>query len=330
VRWRYALGDPNYEVFFNEWVDEYYYLYPQGVGVRVIDIWAHSDLPHEILQPQYIYPSGLTPPQMFSGAVAKLMNLSGAEVANHLEDPLMETPEEVERWSDGIMRIRLKGRQHPWLGWTRDHDLVPRIRHNRLIQGDLRYALGGHWPMQKQNVDVFSIASTHKPYHGWLGSFHVITEAAVTPNRWVHIFGVTDEEDGRIKEVLSAWSQPASVRMNGSGWRAAGFDFTQMAYVFEPERDADAGVCRFEIEPGADQVLHDPVFLLRGAGKEQVHVAQQGAALDRGRYRTSTVKSNSGKADLLVWLDGSVRSTVRLEIEVGSQSAKLRDGGDRK
>jgi hypothetical protein len=96
-----------------------------------------------------------------------------------------------------------------------------------------RYALGGHWPLQKNNVDVFSIVSTHRPYHGWLGSFHVFSDASIQPNRWVHIFGATDRDDAYVKEILASWLDPADVAKAGPGWRFAGLDATQMAYVFE-------------------------------------------------------------------------------------------------
>ena len=66
----YALSDPNYRIFRDEWVDEYYYLYPDAVGVRQVNLWANSDVTHEFIQPQYVMPPGVLPARCSSNSPA--------------------------------------------------------------------------------------------------------------------------------------------------------------------------------------------------------------------------------------------------------------------
>ncbi|MDF9797887.1 hypothetical protein OKW21_003150 [Catalinimonas alkaloidigena] len=38
VHWRYAVTDAHYKNHHNEWVDEYYFFYPDGLGVRQVNL----------------------------------------------------------------------------------------------------------------------------------------------------------------------------------------------------------------------------------------------------------------------------------------------------
>ncbi|MEJ1971856.1 MAG: hypothetical protein WDM96_05005 [Lacunisphaera sp.] len=72
---------PHYLIFHNEWVDEYYTLYPDGAGVRAVDLWAGAAAEHEVLDTIMVKPPGTRTGQLFAGPVATLANLDGREVS---------------------------------------------------------------------------------------------------------------------------------------------------------------------------------------------------------------------------------------------------------
>ena len=157
IHWRYALTDPNYRIFRDEWVDEYYYLYPDAVGVRQVNLWANSDLTHEFIQPQYVMPPGVLPAQVFERQPCRVFNLAGESVVDDMDLAGPDKPRQVDcdQWTEGVMRIRLKDRSHPFYAWVRRDDLFPRI--DRIFPpwqppvGDVRYNFGT--PLAHQAVE---------------------------------------------------------------------------------------------------------------------------------------------------------------------------------
>jgi len=231
VLWRYALGDPNYQIIFNEWVHEYYYFYPDGSGVREIQFWANSDVRHEILQPQYVFPTGVIPEQMFEDTACTVFNLKGEMTVNLLEKPVTKHPEFAKSWEEEIMRIYLKGRKHPYLVWSKREDIVPNSINNGLIMGDVRRSMGGHWPMQPMNVDVYSVVGTEKPYHSWLGNVMIFSDPNEHPNRWIHLIGATNESSNKLITLGKNWLYPAGIKIRSKGFEFEGYDNIQKAYI---------------------------------------------------------------------------------------------------
>lgn len=312
ILWRYALGDPNYQIFFNEWVHEYYYLYPDGSGVREIQFWANSDVRHKILQPQYIFPTGVIPEQMFEDTACTVFNLKGEMTVNLLDKPVFEQPEFAKNWSEEVMRIYLKDRKNPYLIWSKREDIVPNSVNNGLIKGDVRRSMGGHWPMQPMNVDVYSLVGTNKPYHSWLGTLHVMPQPEKQPNKWIHLIGITDQSNSHLITIGKNWLYPAKIKMTGKGFHFEGFDTTQKAYVFGNE-NTQATTLSFSFSDVEEKIIN-PVIIVKNNPQKVKTIRLGNSDLDITEFKSGIIKKDN-EYQLIIWLNKEISQGVPISIQ---------------
>jgi hypothetical protein len=312
VLWRYALGDPNYQIIFNEWVHEYYYFYPDATGVREIRFWPNSDMEHEILQPQYVFPTGVIPEQMFEDTTCTVSNLEGDITVNLLDKPVYEHPEYARQWDEEIMRIYLKDRKHPYLVWSGREDIIPNAINKGLIKGDLRRAMGGHWPMQPMNVDVYSVVGTERPYHSWLGNLTVIPEPDKQPNRWIHLIGITDKDNRRLRQLAGNWLYPPEVNIKGKGFVYEGYNPVEKTHIFNQIGSQKALNFSFT---GFDDSLVMPVLLIRNANTELKAISIGEINLEPTDFRTGQAGID-GAEGLIVWINREIDSGDHILIKL--------------
>ncbi|WP_206036263.1 sugar-binding protein [Crateriforma spongiae] len=318
LRWRYALGDPNYQIIFNEWVTEYYYLYPDGSGVRDIQFWANSDVRHEILQPQYVFPTGVIPRQMFEDITCKVFNFDGESVVNRIDAPVLKHPEQAKDWKEEVMRIFLKDRKHPYLIWSKREDIVPNSINKGLVVGDVGRSMGGHWPMQPMNVDVYSVVGTDRPYHSWLGSVHVVPDPKTQPNRWKHLIGVCDQGDEQLITIGTNWLYPPSVHTQYDGISFTGFDAAQKAFVFHQSHEVPELNFCFS---GEEETVFHPVVILENCFMEIQSISIDNEALAPEEYKSATI-TTSGDAGKIIWLDREIPIETTLSIRFTSTTGR--------
>lgn len=315
ILWRYALGDPNYRVLFNEWVHEYYYLYPDGSGVREIRFWANSNVEHEILQPQYIFPTGVIPEQMFQDTVCAVFNLKGEMTINQIDSPLLKQPEFAKTWNEEIMRINLKGRKNPYLIWSKRDDIVPNYKNNGLVTGDLRHSMGGHWPMQPMNVDVYSVVGTNKPYHSWLnGNIHVFPDPSKQPNRWIHLIGTTDQGNDHLITIGKNWLHPANITIKSKGCSFERFDAIQKAYIF---KNANTGNHALSFDFfGVEENTINPVLILKNSSQKVKYIRVGNKKLDAADFKTSIINKDD-ENQIIIWINKEIspKTSVNIQFE---------------
>jgi hypothetical protein len=304
ILWRYALSDPNYRIIFNEWVHEYYYLYPDGSGVREIQFWANSNIAHEILQPQYIFPNGVIPEQMFEDTVCMVFNLNGEKAINLLGKPILIQPESTKTWNEEIMRIYLKARKHPYLVWSKRKDIIPNSENNNLVVGDVRHSMGGHWPMQPLNVDVYSVVGTNKPYHSWLGSIHVLPTADKQPNTWIHLIGITDKANSELITIGKNWLYPPKVTLKSKGYHYERYDVKQKAYIIKNENVKEPTLLNFSFSDSENNIIN-PVLIISNMNNNLTSIKVGGKNIGTDNFK-SGMESHGMSNNLVIWINEEI------------------------
>lgn len=320
IQWTYALNDANYNIFLDEWADEYYTIYPDGTGIRSIHLWANSNLMHEIVQPQYVISPGVIPEQMFEDTVVQVFDLGDQMQVNELYMPASERPEyEMQNdWQEGIMRMNLKDRSQPFLVWSRREDLLPDFDAAFLTwqfpNSDVRYNLGAHWPVTDVPVDLYNIVSTDKPYHSWSGWIHVISDKGKQPNVWTHLLGSTTEDNDHLKDIAASWLYPAEVEILKGGFGFKEYDAEQMAYIFyKTGRQKNQGL-KFRLTSDKREKIVNPVFVLKDVQNTmEVRLKLEGRELTPDGFRYTWL-NDSDATQLLIWMDRVINKTSTIEI----------------
>lgn len=312
VLWRYALGDPNYKIIFNEWVHEYYYFYPDGSGVREIQLWAnHDGLKHEIMQPQYVFPSGVIPEQMVEDTAASILNLKGDIFVNTLEAPVWEVPDSVYAWDEEIFRMYLKNRKHPYLIWSKREDMIPNALNDGLARGDIKRTMGGHWPLQPMNVDVYSVVGTDRPYHAWYGNVYIFSDITKIPNHWKHLIGLCDSDSERLVHIGKNWLEPPTLSVDTENVSFLDYDENQKAYVLEAQQDVQD--LRLTFSGEKEGVAH-PVFIVKNLTKDVKSVRIGKRLLDTDSFK-SGLASRHNQDELVIWIGEDVPGDIPVIFE---------------
>ncbi|HID91298.1 TPA: hypothetical protein EYP44_04995, partial [Candidatus Bathyarchaeota archaeon] len=97
VHWRYAESGFKYSICDDEWVDEYYYFYPDMVGVRKIMGWILKGSWHETNEFITVLPAGMHPREALELRSMTIMDLEGNHLNLDYPDPWKNWE---ARWSD--------------------------------------------------------------------------------------------------------------------------------------------------------------------------------------------------------------------------------------
>lgn len=309
VHWSYALNSPNYKIFMNEWVDEYYYFYPDGTGIREVLLWANTDVSHDYSQVILTYPPGVTPMQMFEDDVATGLNLAGNKATNadYRKFDSNTRPDNYHNWNEEIFRMLFKDRPDPYFIWSKDKNITPYYYTDQNLTGFITSELGAHWPVTKRNIDVYGVVGTDKPYHGWLGNIHIKSDKNNVPNKNIQFMGVTDEKDESLIQIGKSWLNPIGVKIESYNGNFVKYDPSQRAYIF----DQINGKLVFQFEKRNNEKIINPVLIIKGAVNEDYEILVNGKKTNKARMGITSYQNTQA---LVAWIGESINSGGRVEL----------------
>lgn len=293
VHWRYALSDPHYRIYRNEWVDEDYILYPDGVGIREVNLWPNSDTRHEMFEALLAKPPGVHTEQLFDNTFASLSNLEGEGYSNKYFYENKDLYEEfLNKSNDFIVEIHFKDRMHPFTVFSLRDDIMPGVTRghisvcSRIIStADRR----GHWPASRYQIDGYNTVGLDVPHHGNIGNIQAEVDPKNQPTTWTFLIGVTDK--GSNKPVLHAksWLYPADIELLSRHFSYDGFDFSQRAYMIKAEKSSE--VCKIKLK-SLNGFTTNPVFIIDNPSMTLRQIKIDDKKLDDTLFKEGTTWDN--------------------------------------
>ncbi len=175
VKWSYALINPDYEGPYAGGaypeVEEYYTLYPDGVGVRRIEYIQKNNSNykyHELAEPLIIAGSSSVPQDHAKKPAMVVSNLSGSKYEIHPNKP-SDLVDNVKRWSEQIYRARLSNSPDAFCVFSFSPDrkeVSPYEICNDFSWHNTTYQMS-HWPVDKQKYLLVPNGDYHKSYATW-------------------------------------------------------------------------------------------------------------------------------------------------------------------
>ncbi|MFC1551545.1 sugar-binding protein [Candidatus Latescibacterota bacterium] len=267
VHWQYALADAHYNIHENEWVDEYYRFYPDGVGVREVNLWANSTKEHEFLDLIPVKPPCVQSVQQYEQDIATLKRLDGIgySTSEFWAQDIDFYNKFLESSNDFVFEFNLKDRLHPFTVFSIRNDLFPNVaKHNisvcspknHIKLGDNR----GHWPASRYPIDGYNAVGNDRPRHGNIGNIHMGVDGETDqPEKWVHLIGITQPNRNDKYMHGKSWLYPAKVEVKSNNLTFQGYDYYQRAYIFEV--DENASECTFLMN--SNQEILNPAFIFK-------------------------------------------------------------------
>ena len=314
VHWRYALTDAHYRLHNNEWVDEYYYLYPDAVGVRDVHLWANGNEVHEFFEIIPVQPPGMQVSDMFGDYVAELTNLDGQSYTTNdfNQHDLAFHRDFLSGGKDFLVRVNLKDRRHPFAVFTYRDSVNPGLDHNYITlcrpQDYLRSSHRGHWPASEYAIDGYNLIGNHRPSHGNIGNIKKPVSSGSNPNTFTMLMGISDGDNAAASRHARSWLNPLTVTTEKKSAIYNGYDFRQRAYLLQC---SGSGTIRLRLTAAGEAILN-PVFILNNPPVTTIRsVVLGGKKLSEGDFRCGTGKNGQ----VILFLNRQIEGNIQLEVQ---------------
>jgi len=271
VHWRYApvsshdnTWRPDEKTGWEVWVDEYYYVYPDGAGIRKV-IWNKGTLGPAvqfqeslpILQPGQLKSDLLEQDYVMIGNYDFNQRAVAQELRNHPAD-----------WPKNytVQQFNFKSEHKPFICFEPG---------NRMF---VRYvALGyNHFPVGQARCDGRWIRMFDRPSHV---SSSPISDPVIHENGnrayWNGLYGMNRMSMKELINFGRSWAYPAELSLTGSGFSSQGYDKSQRCYQVENIEPKGRQV-EISLKGSKDSPVVNPAIRIRNWNSDEAKVLVNG------------------------------------------------------
>ncbi len=280
IHWHYALIDLNYYNPDNETADEYYYMYPDGFGVRYVEAKIKPDAWHEESEFIVLIPPGYNPFELIEDNDVTLYSPDGKKKWQ------VTHPKPNIQWEANqptVYRVHLKNNPYTPVMVT------PNLEKQSSFDGwqnKKRYISpsywGDHWPVTRgfetrnSPPEFYRVRPTHaslvSTYHKPLTQTPLGNGLSMT--RWAWLIGITNLPDDAVLKIARNFLTPPQL-VPQKGLTSVSYDMTQRAYVLMLKPGAKTASF---IVKGEDELVH-PAFVVKNMPTKTVQVVVNGKLL---------------------------------------------------
>jgi hypothetical protein len=278
VHWRYApvsshdntwMPDP--KTGWECWVDEYYYIYPDGSAIRKVS-WNKGTVGRAV---QYQETLPLLQPGQRKEEILDKDYVSVADYAFNSRS----VPEDLRRqppdWPRNftVQQINFKAENKPFICFEPGNRLSVRWI-------DLGY---NHFPVAQARCDGRWIKVLDRPSHITSSpiSDPVIHESG---NRqyWTGLYGMNAQSLTEIVRFGRSWAFAAEMSLRGAGFESRGYDKSQRCYQIE-NRGPKAGKVEIVLQGSRDSPVINPAIYVTNWNASGARILVNGREIKDGR-----------------------------------------------
>jgi hypothetical protein len=278
VHWRYALVSshdnvwrPDEKTGWEAWADEYYYVYPDGSGLRKVS-WNNGTL-GEAVQFQESLP--LMQPGQRKGDLLEPDYVTIADYDFNQKSVPQDLRQHPSDWPHNytVQQFNFKSENKPYICFEPGNDMLVRY-----------VALGyNHFPVGQARCDGRWIRTLDRPSHVSSSpiSSPVIHEEG---NRchWNGLYGMNRMEMDEIITFGRSWAYPAELSLNGSGFTSQGYDKSQRCYQIEKDQPA-AGPVEISLQGSKESPIVNPAIRVKNWNSDEAKIQVNGKQNDQCR-----------------------------------------------
>lgn len=301
INWRYLQMDVRFRqkdlpnnTGFGEWGNEEYYIYPDGVGVRKVlpgrGGWQETILLNE---------PGTRPEDNIELEACTLLNMKGQSKTYSWEDgyPQFDLP------GANIQYIHFKSEYKPFLifragGEFEVFNLEVRPEYSH-------FPWWNHWPVAQISSDGRSAYAPDRAAHSSL--------SWGDPNGQAALYGMTNKDPQDLVMLARSWNFPPHLELQSTGFLSEGYDYTQRAYVFRAQNDAQK--LSFKFQASNKSPVLNPALVIHDWNPGQLALYIDGREISEGKeFRFGVEYDVSGNAMTVVWFRQKSTIPVRIEL----------------
>lgn len=312
VHYRYALCDILYRIprtdkktGWGDWVDEYFTIYPDAVGVRNAKYWT-SDLGHYSFQDtQFLSQPGTRPEDNIEIDSLTLANQQGETVTLSWAK---EVPDSTLK-NANIELVNLKSEYKPFVIFEPGAEIEP--WGNSEKNDYCPWPTWNHWPVGQVLSDGRLATVPDRLTHSALGEVDIDTL-----KHDMMMYGLTNKGVKSLVPLARSWNSSPELEVTGKGYTSKGYDQGQRAYLLEQD-SPEASSLSFKLLGSDDTPIHHPCFVVKNwTGDGKVSLKLNGKTVKPGPdFRQGFEKSGMLKGkSLVVWLMTTAQTPTEITI----------------
>ena len=336
IHWRYALVDAFYDFAAisddgrGEWCDEYHIIYPDGVGIRKMELhYSKPERKHDWVEQIVLTQPGKYPYDLIEENSITLVNMQGESKEYYWDGNLkVEMPEPKKA---NISYVNLKSEYKPFIIIPPDPVKTvegewesPFFRTYAANQAGKRYrpeivpsnyGWWNHWPVAQIPGDGRWMETPDKPGHFNLTTFVQWNDLEKTDKTRTRIMlqGMTNQDATELVPLAKSWLNAPELIIESQGFKGGAYDESQRAFVIDKVSKTDAPL-RLKLKGSEASPLINPAFIVRNWNQGKSRVTLNGKELQKEQVRQG-VRSTPNQDDLIVWLKLESREEVQVRVE---------------
>jgi len=327
VHWRYAPVDVHYEHPFIDpitgwfdWVDEYYVIYPDAVGIRQITVQSGGlDKWIEFQEAIVVNQPGTLPDDNIELGAVSVANMNGENKTYYWDEN--GGPEFNENpLKSNIFKVNLKGTLQPFAMVappTTDGNLITSYTgHGK----NSHFNWWDHWPVSQDASDGRGAVGIEKPSHTSL--CHIGLPDKSTANwepyaqgkNWmtkIMMQGMTNKKVEELVPLAKSWLNAAELKLSGDSFESEGYDPTQMAYVINCKQSSTLDI---NLEANANSPVINPAFVIKNWGDKNVGLTINGEKVERSDIFRYGIERRLNSTDLIVWIKKETTRPITIKL----------------
>ncbi len=315
IHWRYApvsaynnIWMPDPKTGWEAWIDEYYYIYPDGTAIRKVS-WQKGTLGENV---QFQESLPLLHPGQMKG---DLLNLDYVHVADYnynikpvsfVENPIDKPVDWARNYT--IQQYNFKSEYKPFICFEPGNRMT--IRWNDLSTYD-KHVGCNHFPVGQARCDGRTSKMSDRPSH--TDSFPIsdpLIHDAGSREYWNGLYGMTKRNMTEVITFGRSWAFAAEMSLAGKGLTSKGYDRSQRCYQLE-NNGTGPGKAEITLPGSKDSPVFNPAIYIKNWNSDSAKV------LVNGKEMTDTRVGFNNKLegkDLVVFVYEYEESPVKITI----------------
>ena len=312
VQWRFPLLDVEHvmanfdeKTGWSDWADWYYYIYPDGVAAKKMQLWTNGERNHEWQESMAIFGPDQHPHQIVERT--KTITLLAEDGRSKVYDWQDAPPSNIkEPLNSNIQLINYSGEYDPFT-------IATKFESTDVYGGELTpyavFCTWNHWPIAQMPSDgryaSYPDRTSHSSFtHVFLPIYKEATGDKPYYEK-IMLEGMWNRKSTELIPLSKSWTHPpAIINLKGA---TGGYDQEQRAYILK----VSGSSVSFTLNATADSPVHNACFVLKGwSSVEDARV--RGA----DRVKQGTVRDTDGSYSKVIFIEKEGTTPIELSISM--------------
>jgi len=328
VHWRYAPVSAHDEIAGEDekttracWIDEYYYIYPDQMGIRK-PTWKTGTLPRPV-QFQESLPftdSGQFQDDVINKDFATVANFKGqTETLSFVENPARrQMPADLT-----IQRYNFRSKNRPSIIFE-PGDRMSRAADRQMPSKGLHVPGScNHWPVGQAACDGRTAQAPDRPTHflGFPISYPPIHEKDGR-SWWNGLYSMTEMDMAGLVLAGRSWACAPKLILKSKGFQCLDYDRAERAYQLSKDKPGADGILELTLDASDDSPAFNPALVVKDWHPQSLKLKLDGKETPRGGDFRAGARPTLEGEDVIIWI--RTKSTKPLTIELSAEQAGAR------